>query len=120
MLGDSCPISTGGEDDISVPETPLHESDEGHFECAEVDDEEVEANRSILRRTLRKEAIMAQGRDTIQLQCFAPEGTPIQGNTYTVTSTGATLGRKQLNTIAFSHNVKVKAVVASIVTYSTK
>jgi len=39
------------------------------------------------------------------LRCFAPEGTPIQGREYPVTKQGATLGRKQGNSISFSHRV---------------
>lgn len=39
------------------------------------------------------------------LKCFAPEGTPIQGNKYPITKQGATLGRKQGNSISFSHEV---------------
>jgi FHA domain len=39
----------------------------------------------------------------VQLECFAPEGTPIQGRRYKVDREGASLGRKQSNAIAFSH-----------------
>eukprot|EP00586_Coscinodiscus_wailesii_P005419 CAMPEP_0172486438 /NCGR_PEP_ID=MMETSP1066-20121228/15030_1 /TAXON_ID=671091 /ORGANISM="Coscinodiscus wailesii, Strain CCMP2513" /LENGTH=594 /DNA_ID=CAMNT_0013252407 /DNA_START=85 /DNA_END=1866 /DNA_ORIENTATION=- len=41
----------------------------------------------------------------IVLRCFAPEGTPIQGREYAVGRSGATLGRKQGNSISFSHKV---------------
>lgn len=41
----------------------------------------------------------------IHLRCFAPEGTPIQNRKYAVTRKGATLGRKQSNTISFCHEV---------------
>lgn len=39
------------------------------------------------------------------LRCFAPEGTPIQNRKYPISREGATLGRKQSNTISFSHPV---------------
>jgi len=41
----------------------------------------------------------------ISLRCFAPEGTPIQGKEYFIGKEGATLGRKQGNSISFSHRV---------------
>jgi pSer/pThr/pTyr-binding forkhead associated (FHA) protein len=41
----------------------------------------------------------------ISLKCFAPEGTPIQGNEYLVGKTGATIGRKVQNTISFCHRI---------------
>lgn len=41
----------------------------------------------------------------ITLRCFAPEGTPIQNRRFPVTRRGATLGRKQSNTISFSHSL---------------
>eukprot|EP00957_Ditylum_brightwellii_P074982 5698345-Ditylum_brightwellii.AAC.1 len=43
------------------------------------------------------------------LRCFAPEGTPIQGKEYPITKDGATLGRKQGNTISFSHRTATTA-----------
>jgi len=46
-----------------------------------------------------------EGEDHIVLKCFAPEGTPIQGREFPVGLKGATLGRKQGNTISFSHKV---------------
>ncbi len=101
----SCP-SAGGTDDASIPETPLHEDNKSDMDSCDVDDEEV--NKSILERTLMNETMIAQGRDAVRLKCFAPEGTPIQGNCFTVTSAGATLGRKQMNTIAFCHYIKVR------------
>lgn len=41
----------------------------------------------------------------LHLRCFAPEGTPIQNRKYPISRKGATLGRKQSNTISFSHQV---------------
>ncbi len=110
LISETCPVSGGGEDDASIPETPLHEDCQSDFESSEVDDEVEEANRNILERTLRKETMLAQGREWVRLECFAPEGTPIQGKHYTITAAGATLGRKQLNTIAFSHTIKVSGL----------
>ena len=45
------------------------------------------------------------GRPLLVLRCFAPEGTPIQGREFALTSRGATLGRRQGNTVSFSHRV---------------
>ena len=39
------------------------------------------------------------------LRCFAPEGTPIQNMEYLIDESIGTLGRKQTNTISFSHEV---------------
>mmetsp|Transcript_27222 Transcript_27222/g.35295 ORF Transcript_27222/g.35295 Transcript_27222/m.35295 type:complete len:490 (-) Transcript_27222:186-1655(-) len=54
----------------------------------------------------KEEKSATQGHTSIVLECFAPEGTPIQGKTYHIGPDGATLGRKQTNTISFSHEVK--------------
>ncbi len=118
VISESCPVSGGGggggEDDVSIPETPLYEDHNSNFENSEVDDEAEEANRNSLERTLRKETTLAQGRDSVRLECFAPGGTPIQGKSYTITAAGATLGRKQLNTIAFSHNILVSGLCCPV------
>mmetsp|Transcript_4742 Transcript_4742/g.7201 ORF Transcript_4742/g.7201 Transcript_4742/m.7201 type:complete len:565 (+) Transcript_4742:214-1908(+) len=45
------------------------------------------------------------GPPVLMLRCFAPEGTPIQNKEYPISKKGATLGRKQSNTISFSHEV---------------
>jgi len=45
------------------------------------------------------------GPPVLMLRCFAPEGTPIQNKEYPISKMGATLGRKQSNTISFSHEV---------------
>ncbi|CAM9453747.1 unnamed protein product [Chrysoparadoxa australica] len=48
---------------------------------------------------------LAADHSQLELACFAPEGTPIQGNKYYVGKQGSSLGRKQSNSIAFSHEV---------------
>lgn len=53
----------------------------------------------------KEEKSGTQGHSSIILECFAPEGTPIQGKTFKIGPNGATLGRKQTNTISFSHEV---------------
>jgi len=51
------------------------------------------------------EAKASETESLVILRCFAPEGTPIQGREYPVGQHGATLGRKQGNSISFSHKV---------------
>mmetsp|Transcript_37104 Transcript_37104/g.67200 ORF Transcript_37104/g.67200 Transcript_37104/m.67200 type:complete len:475 (+) Transcript_37104:117-1541(+) len=63
------------------------------------------AFKELLDRS-KEEKSETRGHRSILLECFAPEGTPIQGKTYHIGPAGATLGRKQSNTISFSHEVK--------------
>ncbi|CAN0329315.1 unnamed protein product [Discosporangium mesarthrocarpum] len=58
-----------------------------------------------MERSLEAATRLAKGHRSVILECFAPEGTPIQGCRFFVGREGATLGRKQSNTIAFSHEV---------------
>lgn len=44
-------------------------------------------------------------KEVLTLLCFAPEGTPIQNRSYKIYKSGATLGRRQGNTISFSQLV---------------
>ncbi|KAJ8600774.1 hypothetical protein CTAYLR_006119 [Chrysophaeum taylorii] len=43
--------------------------------------------------------------DVLVLECFAPDGSPLQGQVFTVKPPGATLGRRLANAITFSHDV---------------
>lgn len=55
-------------------------------------------------RTMKRAASFAKRRCV--LTCCAPDGSPLQGKTFTVTTAGGTLGRKQTNTIATLVRVK--------------
>ena len=53
------------------------------------------------------------GRDggpSVALECFAPDGSPLQGEIFKISRKGATLGRRTSNAVAFSHVVKGEAV----------
>ncbi|CAN0400253.1 unnamed protein product [Pylaiella littoralis] len=90
----------GGEDDASVLDTPLQEKHRGEGEGGVSDDEkELEG----LEKSFEAGVKLAKGHRRLCLECFAPEGTPIQGSRFFVGRKGATLGRRQTNTIAFSH-----------------
>eukprot|EP00903_Cladosiphon_okamuranus_P019148 g17614.t2 len=89
----------GGEDDASVLDTPLQDK-RGEGDGGTSDDEkEMEG----LEKSFEAGAKLAKGHRRVCLECFAPEGTPIQGSRFFVGRGGATLGRRQTNTIAFSH-----------------
>ncbi|KAG5187994.1 WD repeat, SAM and U-box domain-containing 1 [Tribonema minus] len=92
----------GGADDDSVADTPspamaAESKDDGAAMAMDEGDE-----RSF-GAAYEVEAKLARGHRALHLECFAPEGTPIQGRQYAVGRDGATLGRKQSNSIAFSH-----------------
>eukprot|EP01033_Poteriospumella_lacustris_P012592 gene12592-9009_t len=55
-------------------------------------------------RTMKRAASFAKRRCV--LTCCAPDGSPLQGKSFTVTTAGGTLGRKQTNTIATLVRVK--------------
>jgi len=42
---------------------------------------------------------------SLALECFAPEGSPLQGRVFALDHRGATLGRRVTNAVAFSHEV---------------
>ncbi|CAM9681330.1 unnamed protein product [Phaeothamnion confervicola] len=69
------------------------------------DEETTEAAAKSLAEAFRAEAKLARGHRQLSLRCFAPEGTPIQDREFVVGPEGATLGRKQTNTVPFSHDV---------------
>ncbi|CAN0470550.1 unnamed protein product [Ectocarpus sp. 12 AP-2014] len=46
---------------------------------------------------------LGRGNPRVCLECFAPEGTPIQGKRFVVGREGVTLGGRSTNTIAFSY-----------------
>eukprot|EP00752_Nemacystus_decipiens_P007718 g6901.t1 len=89
----------GGEDDASVLDTPLQEK-HGEGDGGAPDNEKEQEG---LERSFEAGVKLAKGHRRVCLECFAPEGTPIQGSRFFVGRDGATLGRRQTNTIAFSH-----------------
>eukprot|EP00904_Undaria_pinnatifida_P004994 jgi/Undpi1/1624/HiC_scaffold_11.g05014.m1 len=96
--------AAGGEDDASVLDTPLQDKHGDGGDGGSTNDEnELEG----LEKSFQAGVKLARGHRRVCLECFAPEGTPIQG---------ATLGRRQTNTIAFSHesNGTVMGIDASI------
>lgn len=50
------------------------------------------------------------GEAALGLECFAPDGSPLQGKIFKITDKGATLGRRTTNAVAFSHVVDGEAV----------
>mmetsp|Transcript_14072 Transcript_14072/g.20798 ORF Transcript_14072/g.20798 Transcript_14072/m.20798 type:complete len:478 (+) Transcript_14072:189-1622(+) len=90
-------VIRGEADDDSASETsasPTMDCDENHEE------------KWNFGGAYESEIKQSRGHRSLQLECFAPEGTPIQGRQYSVGREGTTLGRKQNNTIAFSHMVQ--------------
>ncbi|CBJ26008.1 armadillo/beta-catenin repeat family protein / U-box domain-containing protein [Ectocarpus siliculosus] len=92
------PTTDGGEREPRHPISPQpaksssskqHEEGEGGISD---DEKELEAGAKPGRRNPR-----------VCLECFAPEGTPIQGKRFFVGREGATLGGRKTNTIAFSY-----------------
>ncbi|CAN0118385.1 unnamed protein product, partial [Hapterophycus canaliculatus] len=109
--------AAGGEDDASVLDTPLQDKHRERNEGTSGDEKELEG----LEKSFEAGAKLARGHRRVCLECFAPEGTPIQaserrGSRFFVGRKGATLGRRQTNTIAFSHesNGSVMGIDASI------
>lgn len=95
-------VPGGGEDDASVPDTPMGEDKTDIIE----DEEEAAASQKILELTIEQELKLAHAHKVVELECFAPEGTPIQGHKFLISREGATLGRRQSNTVPFSHEVE--------------
>ncbi|CAM9205658.1 unnamed protein product [Ectocarpus sp. 8 AP-2014] len=94
--------AAGGEDDASVLDTPLQDKHGEGEGGASGDEKELEG----LERSFEAGVKLARGHRRVCLECFAPEGTPIQASNHArffVGREGATLGRRQTNTIAFSH-----------------
>jgi hypothetical protein len=56
-------------------------------------------------RVSSKPAAHIHGYSKLSLRCFAPDQSPIQGREYIVDVAGATIGRKNTNTIHFCHTI---------------
>ena len=95
--------TTAGDDCASVRSSVERDQDSMSVASAE---NNVSLTQSLVESNNNASAVNSiDGPPVLMLRCFAPEGTPIQNKEYPISEEGATLGRKQSNTISFSHEV---------------
>ncbi|CAM9708929.1 unnamed protein product [Ectocarpus fasciculatus] len=103
IVGGSAAIANKGSTTNDREQEPGHPINAQRAKFLSSKHEEGEGGTSDDKKEL--EAGVKRGRESprVCLECFAPEGTPIQGQRFFVGREGATLGGRNTNTIAFSY-----------------